>query len=316
MNEHALFVQAGVALATAVVHVWHASAVPHAATVVPGAQLPPEQHPVPHDVLHTPQLWGSVRRFTQAPPHSVKPVSHAKPQVPPLHTGDAFATLVVQGLLHDPQFERLVITSAQPLEHIVGVCAGQVAMHVDPEQTGVPDGHACPQLAQSSALFARSTHAPLHGENPLLHVKPHRPPLQEAVALATVVVQGLAQPPSVPPPSEPPVDESSPPPSSLGESAVSLESPASSAPSSPASEPPRVSSPDGASLEEYAGASPVASSPVTIRVPVPPSSKPPVAPVSLPAAHPADSAADSNTAPSSRRSRRRTFMLQSSPRAP
>jgi hypothetical protein len=62
--------QAGVALATEVVQVWHVPVVPHAAAVSPGWQEPDEQHPVEQAVVQVPQWLESVCRFTQTPLHS------------------------------------------------------------------------------------------------------------------------------------------------------------------------------------------------------------------------------------------------------
>jgi hypothetical protein len=61
--------QAATALATEVVQVWQVSLTPHAAAVLPAWQVPDAQQPVPQDVVHIPQWFGSVCRSTQTPLH-------------------------------------------------------------------------------------------------------------------------------------------------------------------------------------------------------------------------------------------------------
>lgn len=67
---------------------------------VPCEQTEPAEHTLPH----LPQFFGSSRRFTQAPPQDDKPDTHT--QLPPTQSCPAW-----QGLLHAPQWARLVETS-------------------------------------------------------------------------------------------------------------------------------------------------------------------------------------------------------------
>lgn len=195
VNEHALEMHAGLALTTAVVHVWHATPLPHAGTVVPAWHDPAPQHPDPHEVPHTPQLFGSCCRSTHPPLQGEKPALHANPHELPLQDAAAFATVVVHAFPHVPQLAVLVVVSAQPLVQSVGVALGQPDTQAEPLQTGVPPVQAWPQVPQLAALFARSTHAPLHRAKPALQVNPQVPPLHEGAAFATFVVHAWPQRP-------------------------------------------------------------------------------------------------------------------------
>ncbi len=115
------------------------------------------------------------------------PLLQVKPHVLPLHEGVAFATLVVQGWLQPPQLFTLVVVSTHVVQS-VGVAAGQPDTHVELTHAGVPPLHAVPHAPQLFLSDVRSTHAPLQGVYPALHVKPQVPPLHDGVALATLVV--------------------------------------------------------------------------------------------------------------------------------
>jgi hypothetical protein len=94
-NEQALEMQAGLAWTTAVEQTAHAPPLPHALGVCPVAQLPDEQHPVPHEVPHAPQFAESVIKLTQLPLQRLKPLSQLNVQALPEQMGVALATVVV-----------------------------------------------------------------------------------------------------------------------------------------------------------------------------------------------------------------------------
>jgi hypothetical protein len=112
----------------------------------------------------------SLAVSTQAPLQSVKPALQAKPQMPPLQVGVAFATLVVQACAHPPQFWTSVCSSTHAPPQITcdpGQLAPQVGID-DPspgEHTEVPASalHASPQRPQFVVVFS-FTHAPPQSE--------------------------------------------------------------------------------------------------------------------------------------------------------
>jgi hypothetical protein len=61
-----------------------------------------------------------------------------------------------------PQLEALVVVSAHPAGHSVGVALGQPEVHVEPTHAGVPlsGTHALLQLPQCWLLVARLKHVP------------------------------------------------------------------------------------------------------------------------------------------------------------
>lgn len=125
-----------------------------------------------------PQLAGSVCSFTQKPLHSEKPVLQENWHAWPMHAPLAFATPVVQ-VLHAPPFPQ---------------AAGVVPIEQTPDaQQPLP--HDVPQPPQLFESVCSSTHAPLQLEKPLLHATTHALFEQDAVALATVVVQAVPQAP-------------------------------------------------------------------------------------------------------------------------
>jgi hypothetical protein len=125
-----------------------------------------------------PQLAGSVCSFTQKPLHSEKPVLQENEHAWLVHTALALTTPVVQ-VLHAPPFPQAV--GVVPVEQTP-----------DAQQPLPQDVPQAPQLFES--VFS-STHAPLQLVKPVLHATTHALFEQDAVALATVVVQAVPQPP-------------------------------------------------------------------------------------------------------------------------
>jgi hypothetical protein len=95
---------------------------------------------------------------------------------------------VGQALPQVPQLVTLVVVSAQPAGQSVGVALGQPEAHTELTQAGVPPSgaHALLQLPQCWLLVARLKHVPPQSAYPLLQVWPQTPPVQVAVALATL----------------------------------------------------------------------------------------------------------------------------------
>ncbi len=102
----------------------------------------------------------SVEKFAHPPLHEVYPPLHVKPQVLPLHVGEALATAVVHAFEHAPQLLRFVAVFTHAPPHCAGAEAGQT--HVELWQT-VPPPHANeePQPPQLLLSLVKFTHAPL-----------------------------------------------------------------------------------------------------------------------------------------------------------
>jgi hypothetical protein len=124
-----------------------------------------------------------------------------KEQVPPLHTGAALATPVVQACPQPPQLLASVVASWHvPPQRICP--EGHPEMHEyvpDPAaHTGVPPSgsHLTPHAPQLETV-SYCTHCPLQSEYPALHANEHVPEEHTAVAFAIWVVHACPHPPQL-----------------------------------------------------------------------------------------------------------------------
>jgi hypothetical protein len=142
-----------------------------------------------------PHALGLVCSLSHEPLHWENPALHVNVHALLTHAGCALATVVVHEFAHAPQLPRSFVVSTQLLPQRVGMPAGQLDTHIDPEHSGVPPLHAWPHIPQWLASFVVLTQAPAHKENPPLHVKLQTLATQAGRAFAMLVVQALLHEP-------------------------------------------------------------------------------------------------------------------------
>jgi hypothetical protein len=142
-----------------------------------------------------PQALGSVCSSTQAPLQRENPPLQANVHALPTHAGCALATVVVQAFPHALQLLTSFVVSTQLLPQRVGMAAGQLDTHIEPEHTGVPPPQAWPHVPQLLPSLVVLTQALLHSAYPPLHVKLHTLATHVGRALGTPVEQALLHEP-------------------------------------------------------------------------------------------------------------------------
>jgi hypothetical protein len=112
-----------------------------------------------HALPQLPQFCVSVDTLRHLPLHATKPVSHANPQVPPVHLALPCAGTPQPA----PQVEQLlgsVVRSVHCPPQLV--CpVGQPLVHT-PAAHAWPEAHVTPQAPQSCGSEASTTHADPH----------------------------------------------------------------------------------------------------------------------------------------------------------
>src|SRR5205823_1914077 len=140
---------------------------PHTWPVAQGAATPPSASASPGQ---PPQLAGSFRVSTQAPPHSLRSAGQLSTQVPLLQISPEPQAFDTDAVLQAPQLARSVRASTHlpdPAGHSVRL-AGQVVLQM-PETHCSPAPHLVPQAPQFAESRLTSMQLPLQLVRPVRH---------------------------------------------------------------------------------------------------------------------------------------------------
>lgn len=131
-------------------------------------------------VPHLPQFC-VVSSLTQAPPHGLKPVSHAIPQPPAAHVALPLA-MPGQAISHVLQWAgSLSVSTHEPPQFVVPF--GQSVTHL-PEAQTCSVAHGLSQPPQLAGLVLVSIQAEPHSAKPWSQLPPHTPASHTAMPLA------------------------------------------------------------------------------------------------------------------------------------